>query len=112
MPLIVRILLYGWFIFAFYVIFSTIYNKYNEKKLYGVMIANPNDDTVEDYIEAFKSVNGFSAMLFGLYFRAQQASDRARQAQGYYIIEECPSVSQEVKEELRIVFLSNGVQIS
>ena len=107
-----KLLVWAWFIFAFYVIFSTINNKYKEKQLYGAMIANPNDQSVLYYIEAFKKVHNIFAQFFNLYFRSQHASDMMRQAQGYDIIKECPSVSQEVKEQLRIVFLSNGVQIS
>lgn len=75
------------------------------------MISNPNDLIVKNYIESFKKINGFSSSIFNLFWGSQHASDRMRQSQGYEIIKNSSSVSSAVKEQLKIVFISNGIQI-
>lgn len=100
-----------WFIFVFYVLFSNIFRRSKEKYLYRIMISNPNDSTVINYIKSFKKINGFASMIFNLFFSSQHVNDKIRQSQGYDIIRDCSSVSSTVKEQLKIVFVSNGIQI-
>ncbi len=107
LDLSVRVLL----IFIFYVLFSNIFRRAREKSMYRIMIANPNDNTVLNYIKSFKKINGFTAMIFNLFFSSQNVQDKMRQTQGYDIIKDCSSVSNSVKEQLKNIFVSNGVPI-
>ena len=106
-----EIFIWIWFVFVFYVLFSNIFRRAREKQLYRVMISTPNDNTVKNYIKSFKKINGFASMVFNLFFSSQHANDKIRQSQGYDIIKDCSSVSETVKEQLKIVFVSNGIQI-
>ena len=111
LPVFLFSLAFIWFAFVFYVLFSNISRRAKEKQLYRVMISNPNDLIVKNYIESFKKINGFSSSIFNLFWGSQHASDRMRQSQGYEIIKNSSSVSSAVKEQLKIVFISNGIQI-
>ncbi len=106
-----EMLVWVWFAFVFYVLFSNIFRRAKEKSMYRVMITNPNDNTVNDYIKSFGKINGFTAMIFNLFFSSQNAQDKMRQAQGYDVIKDCSSVSDSVKEQLKNIFVSNGVPI-
>ncbi len=106
-----EIFIWIWFIFVFYVLFSNIFRRAREKQLYRVMISNPNDSTVINYIESFNKINGFASSVFNLFFGSQHTSDIMRQSQGYEIIKNSSSVSSTVKEQLKIAFVSNGIQI-
>lgn len=98
-------------IFIFYVLFSNIFRRAKEKNMYRIMISNPTDNTVNNYIKSFKKINGFTAMIFNLFFSSQNAHDKMRQSQGYDIIKDCSSVSDLVKEQLKNIFISYGVPI-
>ena len=106
-----EIFIWIWFVFVFYVLFSNIFRRAREKQLYRAMISTPNDNPVNNYIKSFKKINGFASMVFNLFFSSQHVNDKIRQAQGYDIIKACSSVSATVKEQLKIVFVSNGIQI-
>lgn len=110
--MIMQLFLCVWFGGIFYIIGSNIFNRYKEKQAYSVMVTNPSDFTVNNYIQAFEKINGFSAMIFNMVLRSKFSEDKARQAQGYYIIEDSTMVSAEVKEELKMIFLANGVPIN
>ena len=112
LPVFLFSIAFIWFAFVFYVLFSNIFRRAKEKQLYRVMISNPNDLIVKNYIESFKKINGFSSSIFNLFWGSQHASDIIRQSQGYEIINNSSSVSQSVKEQLKIAFISNGIQIN
>ena len=106
-----NMLIWLWFAFVIYVVFSNIFRRVKERKLYKKMIATPCDATVIDYIEIFEKTNGFASVVFNLLFYSGQASDKMRQSQGYFFIRNSQCVSQEVKEQLKISLMSNGVKV-
>ena len=100
-----------WFGGLFYLLVSNLVRRYNEKQLYRAMIENPNDSTVSQYIEAFNKLSGFGSALFNLQYSGQVGNDRARQSQGYDVVKESPNVSTELKEKLKLAYISSGVKI-
>ncbi len=106
-----EIFIWIWFVFVFYVLFSNIFRRAKEKSMYRIMIANPNDDTVNNYIKSFKKIHGFASMVFNLFFSSQNAHDKVRQAQGYELIKSNTNVSDSAKEQLKNAFVMNGVPI-
>lgn len=85
--------------------------KSKEKKLYKVMVANPNDTTVRQYISAFEDTFGFFANLANTDRAVAHRNNMMRQSQGWDVVNMSNNVSPKVKEQLRNSFIANGIPI-
>ena len=81
-----NLFLIAWFGGIFYIAITTILRSYNEKQAFKAMIANPNNDTVTNYIEAYKKTNGFVSVIVNLAYSQHHRSNQQRQAQGFETI--------------------------
>ena len=99
------------FAFAFYVAISMMIKTAKEKRLYPVMISNPSDKTVSEYIIAFNDTYGIGSNWYNTNSSVAHRNSQLRQGQGWEVIRSSSSVSQSVKEQLRNVFVSKGVPI-
>lgn len=87
--------------------------KRNERDLYKKMIVNLNDEIVLEYLEAFK-ISYSKISEFGnsnKHYAGQHYEDKMRQAQGYEIIKQSSNVSDSVKEQVKNLFIANGIPI-
>lgn len=82
-----------------------------ERKVYKKMISNLCDSTVLSYIHFFEKSYGFLSGAVNRRNAVAHRNDLTRQAQGYEIIKNSSSVSDPVKEQLKNVFIANGVPI-
>lgn len=85
--------------------------KSKEKKLYKIMVANPSDTTVRQYISAFEDTFGFFASLANMDRAVAHRNNMMRQSQGWDVVNMSNNVSPQVKEQLRNTFIANGVPI-
>ena len=85
--------------------------KSKEKQLYKVMVANPCDTTVRQYIAAFEKTFGFFGNLANMDRAVAHRNNMMRQSQGWEVVNMSKNVSPQVKEQLRNVFIANGVPI-
>ena len=105
----------------FYVLFGAIvvYGIYylilnnNESRKRKAMIINPNDATDSEYIKALKSAKG------NIILRSVRPGNsetlhleaKMKQVQAWEIVKESPNVSQNLKNELRTLFLKFDIPI-
>ena len=111
LEIIIPIAFLCFFAFAFYVAISMALKTSKEKKLYSVMISNPCDKTVSNYINAFNATYGLGSNWYNTNSSVAHRNSQLRQGQGWKIIKNSSSVSQGVKEQLRNAFISKGVPI-
>lgn len=71
-----------------------------ENKAYENMIISPSDTTVSQYISVFQNTK-----------KHINIEDKIRQSQGYKEVANSTNVSEELKNKLKMVLLSNGVPI-
>ena len=86
-----------------------------EEKLYEIMMLNPSDTTVSNYIKVFLEasdmpktlrLSGYDSMNAG-----KSIENKSRQAQGYQIIMQSQNVSEQVKQQLTNAFMAKGIPI-
>ncbi len=82
-----------------------------ERKVFKKMMGNMCDSTVLSYIHFFEKSYGFLSGVVNRRNAVAHRNDLTRQAQGYEIIKNSSSVSDSVKEQLKNVFIANGVPI-
>lgn len=81
-----------------------------EKKAYSVMISNPCDKTVSQYLNAYAATNsGFANFINNTNRGVQHRNDQLRQSQGWSVIRESDTVSESVKQQLRNALIAQGV---
>lgn len=84
----------------------------NEKKYYKIMLSNLCDATVLEYIDIFnKSNQGVFVSLLNMQNAVNYRNNQLRQSQAWDIIKDSSNVSDNVKEQLKTSFISNGVII-
>ena len=89
--------------------------KQKEEKLYEIMILNPSDTTVSNYIKIFLEASDIPKTLrmsgYDSLNSGKSIENKSRQAQGYQIIMQSQNVSEEVKQQLTNAFMAKGVPI-
>ncbi|MBQ2896715.1 MAG: hypothetical protein IJE46_00125 [Clostridia bacterium] len=109
MSVIVPILLVVIFVYGIYwVSMNSI-----EGKKRKAMIINPTDETVTEYIPAFKNANSFILRNIrpGENSGSLVVERKLKQIQAWEIVKESPNVSQNIKDELRKAFLQCDIPI-
>lgn len=83
----------------------------NEKKQFKIMLANPCDATVRDYLDAYaKTTTGF-AHIQNSNRGGEHRNDQLRQAQGWEVLRENESISEDLKMQMRNAFIAEGVPV-
>lgn len=100
------------FIFVAYKEVKTMIAFSAEKKAYSVMVNNPSDATVISYLAAYEKTNTKFAQLINSKQGVHHRNNQLRQAQGFEIVNDCDSVSNDVKTKLKTAFISQGVPIA
>ena len=111
LEVIIPIVFFCFLCSAFYVAISMSLKTAKEKKLYSVMISNPSDKTVLNYINAFNATYGIGSNWYNTNSSVSHRNSQLRQGQGWEIIRNSSTVSQSTKEQLRTAFVSKGVPI-
>ena len=89
---------------------KTLMNFNKEKKAYTVMISNPCNATVSQYLGAYAKTNtGFANFINNTNRGVQHRNDQLRQSQGWSVIRDCDTVSEELKQQLRNSLIAQGV---
>ena len=99
-----------WFVLLFFAI-RLLVRQSAEKKSYKIMIANPCDATVLEYIQRFNATYGFLSTLGNSNNAVNHRNNLLRQAQGWDYIKDSAKVSEDVKQQLKAAFLANGVPV-
>lgn len=86
-----------------------------EEKLYEIMVLNPSDTNVSNYIKVFLEASDMPKTLrmtnYDTITAGKSIENKARQTQGYPIIMQNQNVSEEVKQQLTNAFMAKGVPI-
>lgn len=105
------ILLFGLIVFTIYSVI--VRNK--ELSKYKVLISNTNDSTVLAWMVAFKKTRNFNTRSGPIKLNSidtsQNVDDKLRYIQIYEIVKDSANVSSNVKEQLKVLFLSEGIPI-
>ncbi len=95
----------------FFFIFRCFYRQSVERSFYKKMIKNPSELAVSSYIIAFEKSYCFLSGVVNQVNAVSHRNDLLRQAQGFEIIKNSSAVSDSAKEQLKSVFVANGVPI-
>lgn len=94
-----------------YAFFGGLLKIEKEKRAFQRMIMSPSDATVRAYIRAYKKTCGPLAFVTHIYLPITFYNHGRRRATGWETIKESKYVSDELKNELKSLYIAHGVVI-
>lgn len=93
-----------------FIIIRDVLKRSVEFKKFDAMVADTNDKTVLEYLDAFKNSRNFNTRA-GANSDPVMIRDNAKRVQAWELVKESPNVSQNVKDQMGKLFIKEKVII-